>query len=391
MPHFVCEPRNWTRREGRSAYDPKMMIGLFLPRLLHGLPLNRNEINAVLTDYLREEPSKSFTARVLKFTREQYSGGEKNILRSLPQYIEQLKINGHNAKLITIDASEMTEVAIKMEKQIHMQHIKYLKEHEEKPIFDEQNLREKIQQSISKNTKFGYALLFSPSYSKAIIDKLIPVFSSDAAQCFGETRGNMFTFYGRDVNHRQILLAVMFIADNENEKTWTIFLDFVSTSVKKYWKGRRIITDQDKGSDIAVEKSLHGAQQFYCSHHRKTNVFKNADTSTGKYFSEALNAWTDKKLTEIKRKYSEKGKMYLEKISDEKQYPFKRGKLYGMSTSQGAESMNNANKKFRLMGIYSGYVKFIEEDQRRFLDAKKWRIKLMFKFLSQESKKNWPI
>lgn len=86
-------------------------------------------------------------------------------------------------------------------------------------------------------------------------------------------------------------------------------------------------------------------------------------------FVKALDCWTKTKLESIRRLYSDKGRKYMDKTEDVKQYPFLRKGLYGSSTSQGTEVMNNSNKEFRHMGMYSAYIRFVERDQQRHVQA----------------------
>ena len=74
-------------------------------------------------------------------------------------------------------------------------------------------------------------MFFSSKEANQMITKLIPVFSADAAHCASSTRGTLFSLYGMDSNKRQIMIAFMLISDNECEKTWKMFFEFVSASI----------------------------------------------------------------------------------------------------------------------------------------------------------------
>lgn len=95
------------------------------------------------------------------------------------------------------------------------------------------------------------------------------------------------------------------------------------------------------------------------------NVVKNTDKATGRAFVQALKSWTDEQLAFSKAEYFAHGRAYIERVEDRHQYPFKRGRLFGMSSTKGTESMNNANRPFRGMGMYSAFVRLVERDHDR--------------------------
>lgn len=126
---------------------------------------------------------------------------------------------------------------------------------------------------------------------------------------------------------------------------WNVY----RTQSKILGKGKRHFINQDKGSDKAVEKPLPGSKHFFWSHHRKQNVFKKADTPTGKLFSKAINAWTISNLNEMEKKISRKWKLYFDKIQHENEYWDKRKHLFGRCTSQSAGSiMKHKQRKYKI-------------------------------------------
>lgn len=201
-----------------------------MSRLLHEISLTCNEIYAMMiwSHYLRMETNKSLSASIEKYTHEQYCGGETNILRSVPQYLLEVqkwtscKINSNTLKwnvwIYFKDGKTNTSSTTKIFKMLRW-----------KANIWRIKLREKIQNSISNDKKYGYVLFFSPLIVCKIFDQLITAFSFDAPQCFGVMSVNLITFYGLEVDHRQSILRMMFIADNENERTSTIFMDFIKT------------------------------------------------------------------------------------------------------------------------------------------------------------------
>ena len=132
----------------------------------------------------------------------------------------------------------------------------------------------------------------------------------------------------------------------------------------------QIISDQEKGAKNALAHVLPSVKQFFCSSHREGNVYKNAFKATGKLLRQALNYWNEGSLNAIKAQLTTRG-AYLSSVPDEQQYPLKRGGLFGRCTSQGCESINNANITIRKSDIESAYILAVEADQARHVKALK--------------------
>lgn len=211
-------------------------------------------------------------------------------------------------------------------------------------MFDEALVRTLLE-SHAVNKSYFYAGLYSPNVSREMMPKLVPVISADAAHCSGLSKGTLVSLFGADVNHRQVILAIMVVGDNQIAETWSIFLQFANKSLKFNWKCVKIITDQQKGVRNAIGIHLPGAKQFLCTMHRKTNVYKNCDGVTGQAFVCAVKTYTHKELQCAKDKYRPAGRFYMEKWIENEQYPLICGYLQGVKTSQGAEAMDNALKK----------------------------------------------
>lgn len=264
-----CQPRNWTKREGRTAYQARMLIGLIKPRIAMGLPLNSKEITAAIRPYLNLEPSNTFVDRVRALAMKQYVGDQINVLQALPRFMNKLRNCGHSAEMDTINSERMAQIALRVEKDLYEQRLKMFKEDETPPAFDEEGVMTEINKRIQPNASYVYALKYSPNVAKIMFPRLVPVFSADACHCSGPTKGTMFGMYGRDVNFRQVTLGVMFVSDNESHETWENFLSFIKKAITDNWSDKVVTTDQDKGADTAVQEHLNGAKHFFCSYHRK--------------------------------------------------------------------------------------------------------------------------
>lgn len=357
-----CQPHSPNSRQSRTAYSPKMFTSLISHRIAEGLQCSSREVRCVLSPYLRLEPSRSFVLRVRDASYKAYGGESSNILGILPSYVAKLNYLGHNAKLIMNPREDMVSVALRVALENHK------KGPDKDSVFDAVSVREHLEKNADKASYF-YAAMFVSKIARDMISMLVPVFSADAAHCTGPSKGTLFSLYGSDVNHRQVLLSLMIVADNECEDTWSMFLEFAYQSLGFNWSGVRIITDQDKGARKAIDKHLSGAKRFLCAMHRKTNVYKNCDVITGKAFGEAVHTYTMASLNDAKGKYSPAGNAYISKVPDCEQYPLGCGHLYGKVSSQGVESMNNALKNVRGMSAAAAFITSIQDDQRRHIKA----------------------
>ena len=116
--------------------------------------------------------------------------------------------------------------------------------------------------------RYAYALLYSSKVSREMFPLLCSVFQTDAAHCNNTTKSTMFTFYGRDANRGEKLVAVMFVADNESEATWKMFFKFIRESINSSWEGNVVISDQEKGCKKALKEEIPQVHHFHCSFHR---------------------------------------------------------------------------------------------------------------------------
>ena len=126
----------------------------------------------------------------------------------------------------------------------------------------------------------------------------------------------------------------MLIADNEIERTWRWFLQFVKEHLDSDREQFRIIKDQDKGGRAAIAASLPQVKQFFCSQHRQGNIYKRGDATSGKAFAVAVRSWATRQLAASRFRDTANGRDFISRVPDVEQYPFVTGGLYGKSTTQ---------------------------------------------------------
>lgn len=89
------------------------------------------------------------------------------------------------------------------------------------------------------------------------------MFSTEAAFCFLETGGTLFSIYGQDVANPQVCVAFMFVTDNEKEDTWRLFLQFVADVVAADWTQVTLITDKRREMQRMVDEYLRGIRNVF--------------------------------------------------------------------------------------------------------------------------------
>lgn len=339
-----------------------MLSDLVIPRILEGLSLSAQDIRATLRPFLRRDACPSFLKRVREAASARVTDENHNVVSRLPDYIEALNNLGHKAKLLTKKKQEMLDTTVGIARE---QHRKY----PSTVPFDEAAFRDSLGSTVPSDALFFYGALYVPVSAVAMVSKLVPVFTADAAHCASVTKGTLFSLYGSDVSHRQVLLALMLVADNESESTWRLFLEFVKDHLDLDREHFRMITDQDKGCRAAIAAILPQVKQFYCCMHRQGNIYKRADAISGKSFGSAIHSWTSGQLAAATSRYTAKGSEYISKVGDAEQYPFVRGGLYGLSTTQGVESMNRANMSVRMSPIGGAFLRAVALDQSRHVNA----------------------
>jgi hypothetical protein len=151
---------------------------------------------------------------------------------------------------------------------------------------------------------------------------------------------------------------------NEDKQSWTQFWNIKKTHPTINQSKYTIITDQDKGSLLAMEEVVPLAGRLLCSFHCRQNIMKKCGGGTGQRLLSAIwmyNLFFGCKsvtsLSATRKQYKEKmhptDKHYLFRILEEMQFPAARCArvdsvcMYGKSASSGVEAMNRANEDIR--------------------------------------------
>ena len=196
-------------------------------------------IRAALHPFLRRDASPSFHKRAREAAFARVTKDNYNIVTRLPQYIGAPRCLGHKAKLVTKGRQEMLGITLRIAPEQNQK--------TSSTAFDEAAFRESLSSDMPSDASFFYTVLSVAVSAVAIVSKVVPVFTSDAAHCSNITKGIPFSLYGSIVPHRQVLMAMMLVADNESESTWLLFLQFVKEHLAFDREQFRIITDQYKG------------------------------------------------------------------------------------------------------------------------------------------------
>jgi hypothetical protein len=211
-------------------------------------------------------------------------------------------------------------------------------------------------------TRFLHGIFFTPSFSQKTVPELQTLFTADACHLnFGKY--TMFTCYGITANANMSPVGFAIVFGNENATSWREFWRFiVQTHPSMNRADVTIVTDQDKGSTVAIEENLPLVGHFFCAWHRRKNIIKMCGGSSGRVPYSAL--WVYNKLIEcrsvehfhkLRDRYfplmDRRDLHYLNNIDDHAQYPVMRcdqgAYMYHRQTSQGSEVMNAANTPMR--------------------------------------------
>lgn len=140
--------------------------------------------------------------------------------------------------------------------------------------FEEQKVRDLFEEHLLDDYKYFYSARYVSLYAKKMFSLLVPVFATDAAHYFGSIKGTLFSFYGMDKDHRQVCIGFMVVAVNESEKTWSLFLRFIKSSLEVQWNNVVVIIGQDRGGNAALHTVMPESERCFCTWHRNQNVAK---------------------------------------------------------------------------------------------------------------------
>jgi hypothetical protein len=158
-------------------------------------------------------------------------------------------------------------------------------------------------------------IFISPSTSKEQFFFLQEVLHADAAHMsFGKY--TLYSVYGTNVNGTMSALGFALLFGNEDKQSWTRFWNFIKkTHPTIYQSNYTIITNQDKGSLLAMEENVSlGGRFLFCSFYCQQNIMKKCGGGYGQRPLSAL--WVYNLLIGCKSvaSLSAKRKQYEEKM-----------------------------------------------------------------------------
>jgi hypothetical protein len=131
-------------------------------------------------------------------------------------------------------------------------------------------------------------IFISPSTSKEQVPFLQQVLQVNAAHMhFGKY--TLYSVYGSNANGTMSALGFALLFGNEDKQSWTQFWSFFKKKhqiINQFYY--TIITDQDKGSLLAIKETVSLVGRFFCSFHRQQNIMKKCGGQNGKRVLSAL-------------------------------------------------------------------------------------------------------
>ena len=333
-----------------------------------------------------------------------YGNPERNIwhIRTLAAKLQEY---GHVSQVHFIGINKMKEIFLAKEEAEFRFRVKEREKAQantaaEKRTWELDGLPEAIDSwnatLLKKNLTEGSAekmflshFLFAPSVGLEALDNLELLLVADAAHA---SYGTLFSAYALSANANAVLLAHGFSCDNECNESWSQFFEFLKNTYPALdvnWT--TMISDQSKGLQAAFLQVFENALPFYCMDHRAENVLKKAKTEGKDLYKRCALAKNEAQLQVAKaavenaEQLTTSQKDYILKLdglSDSSQFLYSRaaqqeedtrggggGKLFGRTTSQTVESMNNANKAYRFSpDIFSGVLIMLSQLRRRYVE-----------------------
>jgi hypothetical protein len=205
-------------------------------------------------------------------------------------------------------------------------------------------------------------IFISPSTSKEQVPFLQEVLQVDAAHMsFGKY--TLYSVYGTNANGTMSALGFALLFGNEDKQSsWMQFWNFIKkTHPTVIQSNYTIITNQDKGSLLAMEDIVPLAGRFLCSFHHQQNIIKKCSGGNGQramstlwMYNLLIGCKSVASLSTTRKKYKDEmfstDRHYLFNIAEEMQFPAARCAwgnsvcMYGKSASSGVEAMNRANE-----------------------------------------------
>jgi hypothetical protein len=124
-------------------------------------------------------------------------------------------------------------------------------------------------------------IFISPSTSKKQVPFLQEVLQADAAHMsFG--KHTLYSVYSTTANGPMLALGFAMLFGNEDKESWSHFWKFIKKTHPIINQSNfKIITNQDKGSLVAMEDIVPLAARFICSFHCRQNLVKKCGGGKG--------------------------------------------------------------------------------------------------------------
>lgn len=91
----------------------------------------------------------------------------------MPTYMQKFREVGHSPKVITKNCAGMIETAVGISRTDYEQELKHLTQNEPLTIIREDNFRLKIELVIQSDGEYVYSLMYSPSTTKRMFERLL--------------------------------------------------------------------------------------------------------------------------------------------------------------------------------------------------------------------------
>lgn len=339
-----------------------------------GASLSAQTVTELIRPYVTRSPNSFPPSFIFRTKREAYdmvNGAQKDQASLIAPLKRLLEEDGHLLDVVTVGKEQQKAILLDLAKK----EFDLLHKNDEppRPRFSEPPDLYDVLDEYDDDTKFLYAVKFSPSYAGALAAKLRGVRSFDAYHMKTSLGGTAFATWGVTANNNIVCLGLTWYADNECHPCWAGHIETVKQRCPAIDShGHYNIVDGDKGYSAAHDEHFNLTKKFLCVVHKADHVAKRGGKSARALYKKAVKATTQEALNAVKAEYKPITAEYLARHPDDELYMFATGgKTYGRSASQLAESGGNAIDAFRRAYPLSGLVIFIRDEFDRLMKMKR--------------------
>ena len=360
-----CNAPKASVKSSNCNLQPSHLVPVVLSAVKQTPDVAANDLWDRVAPCVREKWSASKLRRLKELTR-QLLGTDGNAavdISAICAVASKLEEMGHHAKVHTIDADELRNIAVKTAKSDwDWKEKKRVKNHGSikcKAVpFDEDVYKQNaVYTSITDGVKHYHSFEYAPPPNipggehcndGALWGRFDPISDSDMAFCSSVLAGQMHLRMVQDANRHGVNLIGGHVIGNETQTSHRVFDKATKTVCGEDYdcEGTVDVMDGDKGGDESYAITFQKAMNHYCFHHLKENVMKHGSNADTGLHTLGTDAPSVSGVDDAVAKMSDKARVFLGKKRQTSVWPACAAeagvKLMGRKASQTAESHNKS-------------------------------------------------